>query len=398
MKKRRARVPIVIIVLIILLAGYVFRVTTAPLPTLAATTSDLAPKPSSVPSIVWPHDKEAALGAVGYGVIATNGEQARTPIASIAKTILALSVLDRKPLAAGEAGPTITITQQDLNIYDSYFVQGGSIVPVHLGEQLTERQALEALLVPSGDNIADTLANWAFGSVQNYLDYANQKLAKLGLSATHVADASGVSPQSVSSAHDLIVIGEQILAQPTLAAIVGESQVTLPVMGVAGNYNSLLGQNGVVGIKTGNTDEAGGCLLFAVKTTVSGQPITIIGAVLGAANLQSVLSDSRSFIQANASVWHLATVVKAGQAVGTFTTPWGTKVDAIAKQDVSVLTAGDQSITAKVKLDTASPPLAARATVGELTATAGGQTLTTPVILKSAITKPPLSWRLVHIF
>jgi D-alanyl-D-alanine carboxypeptidase (penicillin-binding protein 5/6) len=55
----------------------------------------------------------------------------------------------------------------------------------------------------------------------------------------------------------------------------------LPVAGVAYNVNAALGQDGIVGVKTGSSSQAGGCLSFAVLRKVAGRPVTIAGVVLG---------------------------------------------------------------------------------------------------------------------
>ena len=48
---------------------------------------------------------------------------------------------------------------------------------------------------------------------------------------------------------------------PALAAIAGMPTAVVPVAGVIRNTNTLLGQDGIVGLKTGSTQAAGGCPL-----------------------------------------------------------------------------------------------------------------------------------------
>ena len=61
--------------------------------------------------------------------------------------------------------------------------------------------------------------------------------------------------------------------------IVALPQVTLPVAGVAYNVNAGgLGHNGIIGVKTGSSSQAGGCLAFAAIRTVAGSQVTIVGA------------------------------------------------------------------------------------------------------------------------
>jgi D-alanyl-D-alanine carboxypeptidase (penicillin-binding protein 5/6) len=55
----------------------------------------------------------------------------------------------------------------------------------------------------------------------------------------------------------------------------------VPEAGLVRNYNTLLGQDGVVGLKTGSTQAAGGCVLLAAWHQVSGRKAMIVAATLG---------------------------------------------------------------------------------------------------------------------
>lgn len=384
------------ILILVLIIIYVVVAILLPAPKLAGTINEIQAPKSTAAAVSWPSYGQAAIGAVNYGVLATNGEQKAAPIASIAKTILALAVLEQKPLNAGEQGPKITITQADIDLYKSNLAQNGSVMPVQLNDQLTEYQLLQGLLIPSGDNIADTLAIWAFGSLQNYLDYANQMAAKMGLEQTHLADAGGLSPQTVSSAQNLIIIGEKVLENPVLAEIVGQSQAELPVIGIAKNYNTLLGQDNVIGIKTGNTDEAGGCLLFATKNTIGGKEIKMVGAILGATSRAKVLNDTQNFIRNNTNILQFSTIVKAGQVVGNYQTKWGKTINVITKNDINILTANKETLSVKTDLNEINKSLNKGAEVGTVTVTAGTNIFTSPAVLDSKIPTPPIYWKLLH--
>jgi D-alanyl-D-alanine carboxypeptidase (penicillin-binding protein 5/6) len=68
---------------------------------------------------------------------------------------------------------------------------------------------------------------------------------------------------------------------PALAAITAESTAVVPVAGVVRNTNALLGRDGIVGLKTGSTRAAGGCLLVAARQQVNGHHILIVAATFG---------------------------------------------------------------------------------------------------------------------
>jgi len=249
----------------------------------------------------WPDSGEAAVGVVGSGVLAVHGTQTARPTASTAKLITALAVLKKYPLQPGQSGPTLTMSRTDIDFLVSYTALDGSeIGKVFVGEKLTEYQMLEAMMLPSANNMADSLAVWAYGSLPEYATAANSYLASQGLHDTHVGtDASGLDPSTVTTAHDLVLLGELAMQNPVLAEIVGKQSVDgFPLVGTIENTNTLLGHDGIVGVKTGNTDEAGGVFVFAAKHTgANGSELTIVGAVQGLPNLQAALDATQPLLR-----------------------------------------------------------------------------------------------------
>ncbi len=107
---------------------------------------------------MWPAYGQAAFIQTGTSEIHAGPNQHAAPIASVAKVMTAYLVLRDHPLRLGENGPTITLTDDDAFDADRRRGQEESVVPVAAGEQLTELQALQALLLPSANNIAAVLA------------------------------------------------------------------------------------------------------------------------------------------------------------------------------------------------------------------------------------------------
>lgn len=380
---------LLVFVLILLVYQYI-----RPLPGVSGVAALVAPKVDPAPDLPWPVYGQGALAAQGYGLLQTHGEQKAVPMASIAKVVTALSVLKQKPLAAGQQGPTITLTSADVAIYNSYYSQGGSVVKVETGEKISEYQALQALLIPSANNIADTLAVWAFGSLESYQTYANKMLKDMGLSLTKVVDASGFSAGSVSTAQDLAKLGLVSLDNQLLTSIVGQETADVPVAGTISNVNWLLGSDGVIGIKTGNTTEAGGCFLFAAKRSISSQNITLAGALMQAPDLNTAVKDARSLIKASDSGFEFIKVVAKGQAIGTYRTPWGTTEDAVAGQDLNILAWRGAKFSSNVELDKLKPNVNAGAQVGSVSIAGGLQTTSIPVVLKGDLSAPAWTWRI----
>ena len=207
--------------------------------------------------------------------------QHAAPIASVAKVMTAYLVLRDHPLEPGDNGPSITLNAGDVADTDRRSRQGESVVPVVDGEQLTERQALEALLLPSANNIAAVLARWDAGTTAQFVARMNAIARSLGMTSTHYTDPSGYDDATVSTAADQLLIVERAMRVPVFAAIVAMPTATLPVAGVVHNTNTLLGRNGFVGVKTGSDQAAGGCFAFRALRVLNGRRTTITGVVLG---------------------------------------------------------------------------------------------------------------------
>jgi serine-type D-Ala-D-Ala carboxypeptidase (penicillin-binding protein 5/6) len=245
-----------------------------PVPSMALTASVTTARalPGAARGPDWPGRAEAAVGLPGVGLLGAHGGSRPVPIASLAKIMTAGMVLRGRPLPAGGPGPAITVTAADAAAYASDERRGQSVVKVAPGEKLTERQALEAALIPSGNNIASLLARWDAGSERAFVAKMNARARSLGLRSTRYADASGADPAAVSTASDQFRLTVRALQVPAFRQIVAVRQVTLPVAGVAYNVNAALGYDGIVGVKTGSSSHAGGCLAFAAIREVAESP------------------------------------------------------------------------------------------------------------------------------
>jgi len=235
----------------------------------------------AVPRDVWPAHGQAAFTETGESLIHAGPNQHPAPIASVAKVMTAYVVLRDHPLGAGEDGPTITLTDDDVADTDRRRGRDESVVSIAVGEELTERQALLALLLPSANNIAAVLARWDAGSADGFVDRMNSTARSLGMSHTRYTDPSGYDDATVSTAADQVRIVDRAMRLPAFASIVATPSAWLPVAGVVHNTNGLLGHDGFVGVKTGSDDAAGGCFAFRAIRRIDGRETAITGVVLG---------------------------------------------------------------------------------------------------------------------
>lgn len=364
-----------------------------PLPAATATVSISGLSASQQPVLDWPTVGQAAIGAPGYDVITTYGKQSPLATASITKAILALCVLDKQPIKKGETGKTYTIKADDVANYNEYVAGNGSVAAVAEGEKLTEYQALEALMLPSANNIADSLAKWEFGGNAGYAAYAANFLANHDIHETTIGtDASGYDASTTSTASDLTKIGLLALRSPILMEIAGKKQTTLPVAGLVHNYNTALGINGITGLKTGNNDTNLGALLFTADLKVGDQIIKGTGAVMDAADLQSALDSATRLSASMQKGFEQVTIAEANASVGTMQTAWGASEPIVTSDKVQLVrwrgTAFSETHSVKTAL--------ASGQVGSLQVSAPGASANTTLHLRHDIPGPSFWWRLTR--
>jgi D-alanyl-D-alanine carboxypeptidase (penicillin-binding protein 5/6) len=234
----------------------------------------------ALPSTVWPAHGQAAV-QLGESQVQAGPNQHAAAIASVAKVMTAYLVLRDHPLRLGQDGPTITLTDADVADTDRRRGQHESVVSIAAGEQLTELQALQALLLPSANNIAAALARWDAGSADRFVARMNATARSLGMTRTRYTDPSGYDDATVSTAADQMRLVDRAMRLPVFASIVATPSATLPVAGAVHNTNTLLGYDGFVGVKTGSTAAAGGCFAFRAIRWIDGKRTTITGVVLG---------------------------------------------------------------------------------------------------------------------
>jgi serine-type D-Ala-D-Ala carboxypeptidase (penicillin-binding protein 5/6) len=363
------------------------------------------------PPIPTPDSGSFALATSMGGTIATRDAAAVRPIGSVAKAMTALVVLSAHPIGPGADGPSITMTSADVALYRQAVAEGGSNLRVRAGEVLTERDLLLALLLPSADNIAETLAVWVSGNRAAFIARLNATAAALGMHATHFADPSGISVRTVSTAADLVALARAVIANPALADLVGTAQTALPDGTVLKNLDILLNrQPGWLGIKTGWTGAAGGCLLFADEMHYgTGNSLIVWGAVLGQPPDgsgdgahpelgQAFLSAQQAVTAAVAAYADVDLSAVAPQVSGSITTRWGINAPVVlspfAASDLVFIRAG---ALLRIHVSVLAPraPIPTGATVAEVTGALNAKTsITWKVVSTTAIAAPSPWWKL----
>jgi D-alanyl-D-alanine carboxypeptidase (penicillin-binding protein 5/6) len=352
------------------------------------------------PALPWPGMGEAAVEINRLGSLGSSGGDTPIPVASLAKVMTAYVVLHDHPLGPAQQGPSLTVTAADVALYQREKADGESVVAVTAGERLTERQALEAALIPSGNDAAIMLAKWDAGSVSAFVHKMNATASALGLHHTRYVEPSGADPASTSTASDQVSLGLAAMTNPVFASIVGSGRAVLPVAGVVFNVNSLLGHDGIDGIKTGFTIEGGSNLLFSAHWVVDGRRLAIIGAVMGqhgATPLETTFGVTSKLVRAAAHAVRMVTVLPAGTRVAEIDSPGRSAVPATLSAPLRLLGWPGLAVAATFAPTHVGGTVSAGQQVGQLTLQFAGQRVSGPVRASRAVQSPPLTWRLQQI-
>ena len=183
------------------------------------------------------------------------------PIASLTKMMTALVAVD-----ALKPRDKARITKSVL----AYSGSGVGVLPRN--KRVRVETLLHGLMLPSGNDAARALAFRATGSIAAFVRRMNERAGAMGLKCTSFASIEGLSPRNRSCPADLAVLARRVLDTPRLARIVRRRRAILPFPIKGGrihlyNNNPLLrrGYPGIIGVKTGYTDEAGRCLVAAAR-------------------------------------------------------------------------------------------------------------------------------------
>ena len=432
-------------VVVILAAGGLIAVqrVTHPLasPQLTSSLPASIPVPGPAPVLPWPTVGQGAVAIPAIGYAAQSGPEAPLPIASLTKMANAVVILRDHPLPVGAQGPTITVTQADVGEYDYDINNDESNIPIQLGEKLTELQMLEALMNQSANDIAFSLAMWDAGSIPAFVAKMNALAVSLGADHTHYADASGYDPQSVSTAADTLRIAAAGMRIPAFAKVVGLSTVSLPLVGTVHNIVTEIGSNGVVGVKSGYTSQAGGCMVLAGYRVIGGRSILVLASALAqhvpapvapnpnptpAAGAHSTTPTSspstttttaptdgleveyplryagpivETLLDASKAAVVQVPLVASGQVLASADAEWdGTshQVGAVASTGASMIGWPGQKVASVVRFGAVRPGAKAGSLAGHALYALGQQVESVPLTITRTLPEPSWSWRLVH--
>lgn len=223
---------------------------------------------------------------ISKSMIIGKNEEVKSAMASTTKIMTTIVILEKADLnekvtVSAKAGGT-----------------GGSRLGLKRGDKASVRDLLYGLMLRSGNDAAVALAEHVGGSVKEFAELMNEKAAELGLTNTHFVTPHGLDDANhYTTALELAKLTDYAMDNETFAKIVGTKSTTIYINNQPrqiNNTNELLGVlNGVVGVKTGFTNNAGRCLVTETKRN----NMDIITIVLGADTKKDRTKDSVNLIE-----------------------------------------------------------------------------------------------------
>jgi serine-type D-Ala-D-Ala carboxypeptidase (penicillin-binding protein 5/6) len=402
---RRVKIWTPLVVLLALVFVLVQALRPLPSPSLASTTAATytfngTPLPQSMP---WPSQGQTAVEVEGLGSLGVRGAQTPVPIASVTKVMTAYVILRDHPLSGKQNGPVITVDAQAAAESQS---TEESTAKVKKDQKFTERQMLQLLLVPSGNNIARLLARWDAGTQEAFVAKMKKTAAGLGMTHTTYTGASGFESTTRSTAVDQLKLAREVMKNDVFRSVVALPNVNIPGVGTIYNNNNDLVHLGVVGIKTGSSTPAGGALMWAAHRTIDGKQQLILGVVLQQRggvtvndSLNVALARSQDLINSVQAGLTSVTILKKGEVVGEVEDGLGGRTAVVASADLKAI--GWPGMTTAVTL---TPPAAglphdakAGTQVGTIGFGTGAARTSVPVVLQSDLHAPSFGKKLIRL-
>lgn len=223
---------------------------------------------------------------ISKSMIIGKNEDVKSAMASTTKIMTTIVILEKADL-----NETVTVSVKAGGT-------GGSRLGLKRGDKTSVKDLLYGLMLRSGNDAAVALAEHVGGSVKEFAELMNEKAAELGLTNTHFVTPHGLDdPNHYTTALELAKLTDYAMDNETFARIVGTKSTTIYINNQPrqiNNTNELLGVlNGVVGVKTGFTNNAGRCLVTETKRN----NMDIITIVLGADTKKDRTKDSVNLIE-----------------------------------------------------------------------------------------------------
>ncbi|MFJ8075372.1 serine hydrolase [Streptomyces sp. NPDC096176] len=402
---RRVKIWTPLVLLLLIVFAVVQLVRPLPEPSLTLSAKETYTFEGGPLELPWPAEGQGAAEVVGVGSLGTYGAQKPAPIASVAKTMTAYVILRDHPIKGKEVGPKITV---DKKAEEESKAKSESTAPIKEGQQFTEKQMLQLLMIPSGNNAARLLARWDAGSEEAFVKKMNDAAKELGMTNSTYTDPSGLKASTVSTPLDQLKLGKAVMEYDVFREIVNMTQAEIPGIdgAIRNNNDRALMMDGVGGIKTGSSTPAGGNLLWSANAVVDGEVRLIVGIVMGAQDapllwqkLEKAIDYSIAVIPPAQEAVTSATVVKKGDVVGHVDDGLGGRTPVVATKDLKAVGWAGLDVKIEIAGKGGAIPHAAKAgtLVGQVSVGEGVGKVSAPVALQKDLEEPGFGAKLTRL-
>lgn len=382
-------------------SGYTAAAALAPLPgptveVAAGATDPFVVDAAGAQAAVDAHGLPTAIGWAHDDEVWTNDETAY-PLGSITKLITILVCMDYKPLEASAYGETYIWTAEDAARTDGYLAVDGVAYSIPVGTELTQRDMLKFIFLPSANDFAYAYAMWVFGSNEAFLAALDEWTTKHGLESISFIEPTGMEMDDRASAADLVRVTRLALQNPAIPEFNGMKTAEMPWgVGVIENSNPLLGVvPGVVGTKTGTLHAFGYNLIVSQEADAAGRPITKISVTLGRPSGAARAASGEAVLNSMTELPQEVELVAAGETVGSLVTVDGTSVPLVTADAATAVLLPGEEATFTIDLEEEAPSEAG-STAGVMVVSSPAGEIEVPVVIGGEIPEPDLQWRLMN--
>lgn len=317
-------------------------------------------------------------------VLASKNADEQLPIASITKLMTVIVAL--KHLRPDDE---VTVTAQAAHV-------GQESIPLRTGQVISVHDLLEGALIQSANDAADALAAGAsHDDLPLFIDWMNAEAKTLGLTESHFVRPDGLdAPGHVSSARDVAVLAQVAMHSPIVREIVRKSSDTIENgTVVVHTWNDLLGVfPGLIGVKTGHTDDAGWCEVAAARRP----GYTIYAVILGSPSRAQRNSDLDRLLAWGVSQYSTLTLL-GREPVTSVALPYGrAALDLVpASPLVRVVPAGRTIVRRVIAPSAVTLPVRRGQQLGRIDVLSGGKLLgSRPLLAARSVRRPGMGGRL----
>lgn len=297
-------------------------------------------------------DSQSLPTAVGWldGDKAWANDDGVYSLASLSKLITVLVGIEEHPLEPGADGPVYTWTQHDRERQDHYISLDGVAFPIEVGTEITMRQMLTFIFLPSSNDYAEAYANWVFGDNETFLAAVEDWKERHGFDSLEFVEPTGMDEGNKANVTDLLSIARMVLENPTLAEFTGTASAEMPWgIGVIENTNPLLTtEPGIIGVKTGRSLSAGFNFIAAQRAEAGDREIVKMSVTLGRGSVEERAQSGRDMLSLIDPLPQQVEVTTEGEQIGTLTSVDGQVVRLLVSESNSVWLLPGESATRAV--------------------------------------------------